>query len=388
MRSDRDQKKFFVGAAVVLSCLVILTIAPQSHSKEPIKIGYSTDFSGVTAQFGIIEAPVVKMLVEETNKAGGINGRPVEVPTLDNGGDPAKILANLKLFKERDKCVAMMAGVTTTVNLAAAKWAEENQIPIMSPDPMSHRLWVKTGKAWWFRTQGVDVLFAEVCLRRAKELGHKKIGFEGTTLSWGKDVLDILKELAPQIGVEIVGHVFCEPKSKDLSIQAKTLRDTGATAVVMAEYEAEHGVWARAYKNIGWKPYSVSVSGSTLYAAIQTYPPELFEGWETVQLQDVNKPLVKEVWSRYEKYTGKRYEDEKVPRTWDATRLLFEAIRLCGNPDSPVAIRDAFYKIKDFPVALGRQNTKGSYEIGRNHILKLEDIPIYVVKSGKYEIIR
>jgi branched-chain amino acid transport system substrate-binding protein len=91
---------------------------------------------------------------------------------------------------------------------------------------------------------------------------------------------------------------------------------------------------------------------------------------------------VKEVWKKYQEYTGKSYEDEKVPRTWDAIQLLIQAIKLSGNPDDSTAIRDGFYKIKNFPVATGSKTTMGSFEIGRNHLLKVEDIPVYVFKSG------
>ena len=152
----------------------------------------------------------------------------------------------------------------------------------------------------------------------------------------------------------------------------------------MAEYEAELGVWARALKNIGWQPYLISLSGATLHTAINLYSPELFENWETIQLIDTAKPLVTKVWDKYERHTGKSYKDEKVPRTWDAIQLLIEAIKLSGNPDSSTAIRDGYYKIKDFPVAIGTKTTKGSFAIGRNHLLKVQDIPLYVVKSGAY----
>ena len=80
----------------------------------------------------------------------------------------------------------------------------------------------------------------------------------------------------------------------------------------------------------------------------------------------MTKPAVKQLWDKYEKYTGKRYEDETVLRTCDAINLLLEAIRLSGDPDGPEAIREGFYKINNFPIALGRKQTMGSFEIGRN----------------------
>jgi branched-chain amino acid transport system substrate-binding protein len=379
------KRSFFVKSLIVTGIILFccFSFLSNSFAKEPIKIGCTFDFSGVTAQFGVIEIPVVKMVLEELNKAGGIDGRPVELFVLDNGSDPAKMIANLKLLKQKHKSVAMFIGVTSTVNLAAKPWLEKNQIPAISPDPMSDRLWQHEGKSWFFRTQIPNLLAVERVLKRAKDLGHTKIGFEGSTLAWSTDALSAVKKMAPKAGLDFVGEALCEPKSKDLTIQAKNLRATGATAVVMAEYEAELGVWARALKNIGWNPYLISLSGGNLYATASMYSPELFEGWETIQLIDTTKPLVQEVWKKYEAYTGKSVLDEKAPRTWDAIQLLIEAIKLSGNPDDSAAIRDAFYKIKNFPVATGSKTTTGSFEIGRNHLLTVDDIPVYVMKSGK-----
>jgi branched-chain amino acid transport system substrate-binding protein len=373
----------FLAVAIGFLCLFICTNPPAATAQKPINIGFTTDFSGVTASFGIQEAPVVEMVVKEVNAAGGINGRPIKLFVQDNAADPAKTVGNLKMFKELNKCVAIIQGVTSTTGIAAKAWAEKNHIPIIAPDPASDKLIHKKGKSWWFRTEVPIHLRMVAVLPRLKKLGYNKVAFEGSTLAWGTDSLSALKEYAPKYGVKVVGEILCEPKTKDLTIQAIRLRDMGADAVVCAEYEAETGVWGRALKSIGWKPYVYHGSATVYYSTLLTNPSELFEGWETAQQIDVTKPLVKEIWDKYEAYTGKRYEDEKGPRTWDAVHLLLEAIKLSGNPDDPEAIRDAFYKIKNFPIAVASKETMGSYEIGRNHLVTEKDLVFYTTRSGK-----
>jgi len=94
------------------------------------------------------------------------------------------------------------------------------------------------------------------------------------------------------------------------------------------------------------------------------------------------------VWDKYEAATGKRYEDEKILRTYDLVNLLVEAIRLSGNPDDPSAIREGFYKIKNLPLAVGKKETTGSFEIGRNHIVTEKDMTFYTVKAGKIVLVK
>jgi len=52
----------------------------------------------------------------------------------------------------------------------------------------------------------------------------------------------------------------------------------------------------------------------------------------------------------------------------------------------PEAIRDGSYKVKDFPME-GCEGSLASFEIGRNHTMRAEDLVITVVKSGKLEAV-
>jgi branched-chain amino acid transport system substrate-binding protein len=375
--------KGVVRAAVIGSILFFFLPWQLAFGQKPINIGFTTDFSGVCASFGIQEGPVVEMVVKQVNDSGGINGRPIKLFVLDNASDPAKAIANVKMFKDLNKCSAIVQGVTSTVSLAVRAWAEENQIPVIAPDPASDQLWQKSGKAWLFRTEVPTSLRILAALPRLKKLGYTKVSFEGSTLAWGTDALKELKKNAGAYGIEVVGEVLVEPKTKDLTIQATRLRQSGASAVVVAEYEAESGVWARAMKGIGWKPFVYHGSPAVYASTLGMYSADLFEGWEVVQTIDTTKPLVQEVWKKYETYTGKRYEDEKGPRTWDAINLIIEALRKCGNPDDPTAIRDALYKLDDYERAVGRKGSKGGFATGRNHLVEVGDMVPYVTKSGK-----
>ena len=65
-----------------------------------------------------------------------------------------------------------------------------------------------------------------------------------------------------------------------------------------------------------------------------------------------------------------------------AYEVLFEAIRLSGNPDDPEAIRDGYYKIENYhPVTLKKGAVAG-FSIGKNHTPTAEDYVIGVAKSG------
>jgi branched-chain amino acid transport system substrate-binding protein len=345
-------------------------------------VGMSTDMSGVTANNGIIEGPTAEMVVAAVNEAGGINGRPVKIKVTDNGADPTKMTGQLKMFRDRDKCVAALTGTTTTVTMAAKAWAEQVHIPIVAPDAMSDVLNVPKVKSWLFRTNAPNSVVISSGLLKAKTMGHKKVAFIGTTLTWGTDALASVKALAPNYGLQFVGSELLEVGSKDATIQVRKLQRSGAEALIQLDYAAEIGVWARALQQVGWNP-TVITYDAELTMALTMYPAELFEGWGVVAMIDPNKPLLSKVWDNFSKFSGKESRTVQIGRAYDAANLLMEALKLSSDPDKPETIRDAFYKVKA-PLALGREGSTGSFEIGRNYTLRPEDMVIFTVRSGKF----
>ena len=98
-----------------------------SAQAKPINVGVSMDTSGIGANEGFMEFPAFEMAVKEKNAAGGIDGRPIKLFVLDNGGDPTKTVGTLKVLKDIDKCPVMYYGIASVGALAAKAWAEQNE---------------------------------------------------------------------------------------------------------------------------------------------------------------------------------------------------------------------------------------------------------------------
>lgn len=132
MKGKRLFARVLITAVICCCCMPFSMNATKGYAAEPIMIGVSTDFSGITATFGVSQRGVWQMAVKELNVAGGINGRPVELIFLDNGADPARVLSTLKLLKEKHKVVAVLGGTSSTSCLPAKQWAETEHISFMN----------------------------------------------------------------------------------------------------------------------------------------------------------------------------------------------------------------------------------------------------------------
>jgi len=370
-------------AAMALSLLFAL----PALAAKPIDVCYTSDFSGVNANVGITQTKVVEMFIKSLNAAGGVKGRPINLIIQDNGSDPSKAVGIAKMFKDQYKCKVVLVDVTSSVCLALKNFADSNKLPMVAASPQSEKLTVLNQKAWFFRTSANAALYAHTAMARLKKLGHTKIAFDGTALAWGTDTLATVKEVSGQYGIQLVYINLTEPKTKDLSIQVKKMMDSGASAILCAEYEAEASVLARAISGLGWKPYVINTSASNVASALAITDHTLLEGWEAVTIADDSKPSVRKVWTQANAYTGGNPpidQDEKAIRAYDQVAVLVEALKVAKNLDDSTSIRDALYNINpNWEWVSGKLGSKGGFTTAKNHLLNVQDMVILNVRNGK-----
>src|SRR6266542_1537723 len=82
-----------VVCGVLLAVVLAVTVA---QAAEPIKIGAILSVTGPASFLGGPEARTLEMLVAETNKKGGILGRPVQLIIKDSGASPEKAFSFAK----------------------------------------------------------------------------------------------------------------------------------------------------------------------------------------------------------------------------------------------------------------------------------------------------
>src|ERR1700759_1811316 len=104
-------------AAVALTLAVPAVAAEQrGGSASEILIGTYTDLSGVTAMWGVNNANSWRMVFDQVNAAGGVNGRKIKYIVEDNQYQvPRSVQAANKLIN-RDGVFMMVANGGTPMN--------------------------------------------------------------------------------------------------------------------------------------------------------------------------------------------------------------------------------------------------------------------------------
>src|SRR5262249_39673683 len=93
-----------------------------------IKIGQTMPYSGPVSAFGALgkgEVGYFKLI----NEPGGINGRKVNLISLDDGYAPPKTVEQTRRLVESDEVALIFSSIGTAHNTAIAKYLQSKNIP-------------------------------------------------------------------------------------------------------------------------------------------------------------------------------------------------------------------------------------------------------------------
>lgn len=208
---------------VVLALFIAIAalFAPAAPA-QPILIGQSAALTGAQAGFGKEMRDGGLAAFEELNKRGGINGRRVELITLDDGGSEARAKENaLKLIGEH-KVAALFGFISRPSSVAGAKIASESKIPFIGPFSGTPALYKYDPYVFTVRASYDDELDAMV--KQLVMTGHKRIGF--AFLSDARAVnVPLVEKLLAQHGLKPAVLIGLDRTSPDVKAQVKQLVD-------------------------------------------------------------------------------------------------------------------------------------------------------------------
>jgi branched-chain amino acid transport system substrate-binding protein len=201
-----------------LAALVIATSAsPQlGGAQEPFKIGLLLTYQGPTAIFARYEDKGARLAVELANKAGGVNGRPIQIVNYDTEGKPDRAGVLFRRLAEEDK-VSLVVGpdsIFIVLGISAIP-AQTNVLAVagpggyefVAPKDRSHLVtaWASGG----FANALVLVYFKD-------KLNVKRIGIITTADIIGQRTADEYGGAAKLVGIEVAKVVAQPATDRDL----------------------------------------------------------------------------------------------------------------------------------------------------------------------------
>ncbi|HLY88527.1 MAG TPA: ABC transporter substrate-binding protein [Acetobacteraceae bacterium] len=245
---------------LLVTALVAALISPamaadtvRGVTNDEILIGTYTDLSGVTAMWGVNNSNAWRMVFEETNAAGGINGRKIKYILEDNQYQvPRSVQAANKLIN-RDGVFVMVADGGTPMNNATMPMQLAAGIPNVFPltsarsmyEPLNH---LKFGLASSYYDQirsGVK-LFVE-------QHGKKTVCAMSEDTDFGRDVMDGVRDQLKAQNMKLAAETLHKPTDTDFSASVARLHDANCDLIVVGGIVRDTVQIISAVRKTGWK---------------------------------------------------------------------------------------------------------------------------------------
>ncbi len=183
----------------------------QAQSSAPIKIGFQKHATGIGAAYGRWYGATTDAAVKRINDNGGINGRPVEIVTEDDGTDPSRGAEALEKFANQHDCDVAFGTLFSHVVIGSAPRAGELKIPYFVVSEGHH---VASGGLNRYTLQpGITDVKSQVISMApfvANNLG-KKVTMIYPDFAFGHDHRDFFTQAIEAQGGEVVAKIAIPP---------------------------------------------------------------------------------------------------------------------------------------------------------------------------------
>ncbi len=340
---DRRATLLVLGAT--LASIAAPALAQKKYgpgaSDTEIKLGQTMPYSGPASAYGTIgklHVAYFKMI----NEAGGINGRKVNLISLDDGYQPPKAVEQVRRLVEQDEVLALFQTLGTPSNSAIHKYVNAKKVP---------HLFLATGATKWadpknypwtlgfnLSYQAEGAIYAKYLL---KNKPNAKIAILFQNDDYGKDVLKGVEEGLGAAGAKlIVARASYEVSDPTVDSQILTLQSSGADTFINITTPKFAAQSIRKAFDSGWKPlHIINNVGASTGSVLVPAGLDKSVGLLTLQYyKDPNDPQWKDdpAMLEWRAFMGRHYRDGD-PK--DASNLyayltaqtMVHVLKACGN---------------------------------------------------------
>ncbi|MBC7365432.1 MAG: ABC transporter substrate-binding protein [Undibacterium sp.] len=370
---------FFAPRPLILTALVAL-VTTFAGAQETIKIGEFASLTGKEATYGQTVNKGTRLAFEETNAAGGVLGRKLQLVTEDDQSKPGESATVVKKLISREKVVAILGELTSGRTLEAAPIAQAAKIPLVSPGATAVE--VTTKGNYIFRVCFIDEFQGTVMAKFALDtLKVRRLALLSSVSSAQSVGLSkFFRERITAGG----GAVALEQKygegDKDFRAQLTAIKAANVEAIFVPGYYAEAALVSKQARELGL-----------------TVPLLGIDAWESSQLISVGGAAVEGCYfsTHYspenkssavvafnQRFRARWNEDSNAlsALAYDAAKVLIDAIKRAGSTDG-AKIRDALAATKNYAAVTGSI----TFDAQRN---PTKSAVVLTVKNGKFTFVQ
>ncbi len=379
------------GRTIFLTGLVFAVLgaaAGWAADTDAVRIGAIFAVTGPAANLGLPESRTLQMLVDDTNSAGGIGGRKVELIIKDSQGSAEKAISFAKQLVEENQVLAIIGPSTSGESMKLKGYCEENETILISC--AAAETIVNPVAKWVFKVPQMDSFAARAIFATMKRQGISRIGVVASNTGFGQGGKAQLEKLAPEYGITIASSEVYDASASDFTGVLTKVKAQGVQALVNWSVEPAQSIIPKNMKQTGFDVplFQSHGFGNIRYveAAGKAAEGIIFPCGRLLVADKLpaGHPQKRVLMGYKTEYEGKFKEEVSTfgGHAFDAFLVLSDAVKRAGSV-TPSAVRDAIEKTRGLVGTAGIFNFSPTDHNG----LTMDAFEMLTVRDGEFAIL-
>ena len=343
---------------------------------KTLKIGFNFEETGDVASYGTAEQKAAKLAVDEINKAGGVDGKQIEITDKDNKSELSEASTVSTNLVTQAKVNAIIGPATSGGTGAAITNAAKASVPLITPSGTQDDL--TKGQDYLFRTTFIDSFQGKILSKYVTDnLKAKKV------VLYYDNSSDYAKGIAKAFQEEYKGEIVATETfaSKDTDFQAALTKIKGKDfdALIVPGYYTEAGKLVNQARGLGINQTIVGPDGFSDAKFVEQATPAAATNVYYVSGFSTSGDMTDKAKKFVAAYKAKYNEEPSMfaALSYDAVYMAAEASK---GAKTSVDIKDNLAKLKDF------EGVTGSITIDKDHN-PVKTALMIGLKDGKVETV-
>jgi len=337
------------AAGLVVFALGAGTVQSQGVTKTTILIGQSGPLSGANKEFGEDIRDGALAYFSKINAAGGVNGRKLQLITVDDANDAKRSGENGRVLIEERRVLALFGYASATLSLPTFPFVEKHGVPFVAPFTGAQPMQSFRRHVYMMRASYADEL--EKIVEFYASTGMKKFSIIHYDDAVGKENLAAVQTALNKRGLKPVSIGTLKRNQTDLGAAVGDVVKAAPDVVIGTTLYRTTSDFIKQAKKAG----SGAQFASTSFVGASALASDLgAQGTGVVVAQVVppyarlSIPIVKEYQAAIEKQLGKKEFSFTSLEAYICAKVLAEGIRRTGTNLTRESLLKALNSINNY----------------------------------------
>jgi branched-chain amino acid transport system substrate-binding protein len=190
-----------------VAAIVVIATAPLTVAAQPVRLGELNSYK-VFPAFLEPYKKGMELALAEINAGGGVLGRPLEIVSRDDNGNPGDAVRAAEELLSREKVVMLMGTFASNVGLAVADLAKQRKVLFLAAEPLTDKIVWEGGNKYTFRLRASTYMQTAMLAPEAAKLAKKRWAIVYPNYEYGQSATAAFKK--QMISLQAGGIEFVE----------------------------------------------------------------------------------------------------------------------------------------------------------------------------------